>query len=86
MDSVQGDALANKHSTDPVTLSRNFDTVMSAYIFCNGGDDLVDEILKGKWGKVDGPHKVIESGKWPMITKPYELVEAILSLAGGPAH
>jgi pimeloyl-ACP methyl ester carboxylesterase len=56
-----------KHSTNPVTLSENFDTVKSAYIFCTGGGDPVDEILKGKWGKLDGPYKVIESGHWPMI-------------------
>ena len=37
-----------KHSTEPVTLSKNFDTVKSAYIFCTGGGDPVDEILKGK--------------------------------------
>jgi len=74
-----------KHSTDSVTLSENFDTVKSAYIFCTGGGDgeYLDEILKGKWGKLDGPHKVIESGHWPMITKPDELVEDMLSLAGG---
>ena len=56
-----------KHSSEPVTLSKNFDTVRSAYIFCTGGGDPVDEILSGKWGKLDGPHKVIESGHWPMI-------------------
>jgi pimeloyl-ACP methyl ester carboxylesterase len=70
-----------KHSTDPVTLSNNFETVKSAYIFCTGSGDPVDEILKGKWGKLDGSHKVIESGHWPMITKPDELVEDILILS-----
>ena len=69
-----------KHSTDPVTLSRNFDTVKSAYIFCTGGGDPVDDILNGKWGKLDGHYKVIESGHWPMITKPEELVEDMLAL------
>jgi pimeloyl-ACP methyl ester carboxylesterase len=69
-----------KHSTEPVTLSKNFDTVKSAYIFCTGGGDPVEEILKGKWGKLDGPHKVIESGHWPMITKPDELVKDMLIL------
>ncbi len=72
-----------RHSSEPVTLSKNFDSVKSAYIFCTGGGDPVDEILKGKWGKLDGPHKVIESGHWPMITKPDELVEDMFSLAGG---
>ena len=64
-----------KHSTEPVSLSKNFDAVNSAYIFCiDGGDYPVDEILKGKWGKLEGPYKIIESGHWPMITKPRELV------------
>jgi pimeloyl-ACP methyl ester carboxylesterase len=72
-----------KHSTEPVTLSEGFDKVKSAYIFCtDGGEYPVDEILKGKWGKLDGPHKVIESGHWPMITKPDELVKDILILSG----
>ena len=69
-----------KHSSEPVTLSKNFDSVKSAYIFCTGGGDPVDEIVKGKWGKMDGPYKIIESGHWPMITKPVELVDDILSL------
>ena len=71
-----------KHSSEPVTLSKNFDSVKSAYIFCTGSGDPVDEILKGKWGKLDGPHRVIESGHWPMITKPAELAEDMLALAG----
>jgi pimeloyl-ACP methyl ester carboxylesterase len=74
-----------KHSTEPVILSKNFDMVESAYIFCTGGGDPVDEILKGKWGKLDGPHRVIESGHWPMITKPDELVEDMVGLSGGSA-
>jgi pimeloyl-ACP methyl ester carboxylesterase len=28
-----------KHSREPVTLSKNFDSVKSAYIFCTGGGD-----------------------------------------------
>lgn len=71
-----------KHSSEPVTLSKNFDSVKSAYIFCTDSGDPVDEILKGKWGKLDGPHRVIESGHWPMITKPAELVKDMLALAG----
>ena len=70
-----------KHSTEPVTLSKNFDAVKSAYIFCTGGGDSVDEILKGKWGKLDGPYRVIESGHWPMITKPDALVNDMLNLS-----
>ncbi len=70
-----------KYFRDPVTLSENFDSVKKAYIFCTGGSDNVDEILKEK---LDGPTKVIESGHWPMITKPDELVEDMLSLEGAP--
>ncbi|MBI3859518.1 MAG: alpha/beta hydrolase [Thaumarchaeota archaeon] len=69
-----------KYAGDPVTLSENFDSVKKAYIFCTGGGDNVEEILKEK---LDGPFRVIESGHWPMITKPDELVEQMLSLAGG---
>jgi pimeloyl-ACP methyl ester carboxylesterase len=70
-----------KHSSEPVTLSKNFDSVKSAYVFCTGGGDPVDEILKGKWGKLDGPHRVLGSGHWPMITKPAQLARAMLELA-----
>jgi pimeloyl-ACP methyl ester carboxylesterase len=73
-----------KHSSEPVILSKSFDSVKSAYILCTGGGDPVDEILKGKWGKLGGPYKVIESGHWPMITKPEELVEDMLLLTGSP--
>ncbi len=75
-----------KLANEPVTLSKYFDSVKSAYIFCTDGGDPVDEILKGTWGKLDGPHKVIESGHYPMITKPGELVEDMLSLAGDPVR
>lgn len=70
-----------KHWKEPVTLSENFDSVKSAYIFCTGSGDPVDEIVKGKWGKLHGPHKVIESGHWPMVTKPAELARDILALS-----
>jgi pimeloyl-ACP methyl ester carboxylesterase len=78
-------SLPVKYFRDSVTLSENLDSVKKAYIFCTGGGDPVDEILKGKWGKLEGPYKVIESGHWPMITKPEELVEDMLLLAGAPA-
>ncbi len=68
------------HWSEPVTLSEKFDSVKSAYIFCTGGGDPVEEIVKGKWGKLEGPYKVIESGHWPMITKPDELVEDMIAL------
>ena len=67
-----------RHVTDPITLSENFDSLNSAYIFCTGGGDSVEEILKEK---LHGPYKVIESGHFPMITKPEELVEDMLSLS-----
>ena len=69
-----------KHANDPVILSKNFDMVKSAYIFCTESGDPVDEILAGKWGKLEGPYKVIDSGHWPMITKPDELVRDMLAL------
>jgi pimeloyl-ACP methyl ester carboxylesterase len=74
-----------KHVTDPVTLSENFDSVKSAYIFCTEGGDSVDEILSGKWGKLDGSNKVIESGHFPMVTRPDELVEDMSLLTEGSA-
>jgi len=72
-----------KLSSEPVLLSKNFDSVRSAYIFCTSSGDPVDEILEGKWGKLDGPYQVIESGHWPMVTKPDELVEDMLTLTDG---
>jgi pimeloyl-ACP methyl ester carboxylesterase len=68
-----------KYAGDPVTLSENFDSIKQAYIFCTGGGDDVEQILKEK---LEGPAKVIESGHWPMITKPEEIVEDMLSLTG----
>ncbi len=70
-----------KHATEPITLSKNFDSIKSAYIFCTKSGDPVDEILKGKWGKLEGPYKVIESGHWPMIANPDELVKDLVALA-----
>jgi pimeloyl-ACP methyl ester carboxylesterase len=70
------------YAKEPITLSSRFDAVRSAYIFCTLSGDPVDEIIQGKWGKLEGPYKLIESGHWPMITKPDETVKAILDLAG----
>ena len=70
-----------KHASDPITLSKNFDSVKTSYVFCNGSGDPVDEIIEGKWGKLEGPFKIIESGHWPMITKPQETVQSMLDLA-----
>jgi pimeloyl-ACP methyl ester carboxylesterase len=71
-----------KLASDPMTLSQAFDAVKSAYIFCSKSGDPVDEIIAGKWGKLEGPSKVIDSGHWPMITRPEELVEDMLLLGG----
>ncbi len=74
-----------KLAADPITLSKNYVGVKEAYVFCTLSGDPVDEIVQGKWGKLYGPHKVIESGHWPMITKPEELVRDLLSLTGSAA-
>jgi len=71
-----------KLATDPITLSEKFDKVKSAYIFCTMSGDPVDEIIAGKWGKLEGPYKVMETGHWPMINKPDELVRHMLALTG----
>lgn len=70
-----------KLATEPITLSENFDSLKSAYIFCSKSGDPVDEIIAGKWGELFGPYKVIDSGHWPMITKPEELTEDMISLS-----
>ena len=78
-----------KYLRDPITLSTEFDSVNSAYIFCTLGDTLswylsqspsssVDEVLKAN---LDGPYRIIESGHWPMVTKPKELAEDLVALA-----
>jgi pimeloyl-ACP methyl ester carboxylesterase len=67
---------------DPITLSGNYDETKETYVFCTQSGDPVDEIIAGKWGKLNGPYKVIEAGHWPMITKPRELAEDMISLAG----
>ncbi len=71
-----------KLATDPIALSAEFDSVKSAYIFCTRSGDPVDEIIAGRWGKLDGPYRVIDSGHWPMITKPEELADDLVELAG----
>jgi pimeloyl-ACP methyl ester carboxylesterase len=70
-----------KLAKDPITLSRNYNDVREAYVFCTLSGDPVDEIIAGKWGKLGGPHKVIETGHWPMITKPEELAKDLMALA-----
>jgi pimeloyl-ACP methyl ester carboxylesterase len=67
-------------ANQPITLSKNFDGVKSAYIFCSQSGDPVDEIIAGKWGKLEGPYKVIDAGHYPMVTKPEETVRDMLDL------
>ncbi len=69
-----------KMGKDPIVLSKNIDGVESAYILCTLTGDPVDDIIAGKWGKLEGPYKVIETGHWPMITKPKELAEDMVAL------
>jgi len=69
-----------KLATDPITLSKNYDRVKEAYVFCSLSGDPVDEIIAGKWGKLEGPYKVIETGHWPMVTKPEELAKDLVDL------
>ncbi len=69
-----------KLASDPITLSKNYDGVKEAYIFCSLSGDPVDEIVAGKWGKLEGPHRIIEAGHWPMITKPGELAKDLAAL------
>jgi pimeloyl-ACP methyl ester carboxylesterase len=70
-----------KLAADPFTLSANYDEVEEAYVFCTLSGDPVDEIIAGKWGKLEGPYKTIETGHWPMITKPEELAQDLMALA-----
>lgn len=70
-----------KLAKDPITLSENYDPEKEAYVFCTLSGDPVDEIVAGKWGKLNGPYRIIETGHWPMITKPNELAEDMVSLA-----
>ena len=72
-----------KLASDPITLSSNYDGIEEAYVFCTLSGDPVDEIVAGKWGKLEGPYELIETGHWPMITKPDELAKDISSLASG---
>ena len=69
-----------KLAKDPITLSENYDAAKETYVFCTLSGDPVDEIIAGKWGKLNGPYKVMETGHWPMITKPEEMAEDLVSL------
>ena len=78
-----------RYFRDPITLSKAFDSVREAYIYCRGGDTL-SWLLSQTSGNPDedealsrilrGPHRIIDSGHWPMITRPLELAESLMSL------
>ena len=71
-----------KPAKEPLVLSERFDAVKSAYIFCTkSGDYPIDEIIAGKWGALEGPYRVMETGHWPMVNKPAELAENLLALS-----
>ena len=74
-----------KMARDPVLLSKNYDGVKESYVFCTLAGDPVDDIIAGKWGKLQGPYKIMETGHWPMITKPKELADAIIALSKAPS-
>lgn len=94
IDSIGGDVIAEnrkwmlakstpwpiKYALDSIALSEKFDNIKSSYIFCTQGGDSADEIVSGKWGSLDGPYRIIESGHWPMITKPDELARDLIEL------
>ena len=70
-----------KMANDSLTISKDYDWTKERYIFCTLAGDPIDEIVAGKWGKLNGPHKLIETGHWPMITKPDELAEDLIALS-----
>lgn len=71
-----------KLASDSIRLTDSYDRVKEAYVFCTLSGDPVDEIVAGKWGKLNGPHRITETGHWPMVTQPKELAEALVALAG----
>lgn len=75
-----------RYFRDPITLTGGIDAVAKGYVFCTDGGDDVGAMLKeeGQYKdyKIDGPHKVIDSGHWPMISKHQELAQDLLALAG----
>ncbi|MCL4451145.1 MAG: alpha/beta hydrolase [Candidatus Thermoplasmatota archaeon] len=69
-----------KLATDPIKLMRPPNVVGTAYIFCTLSGDPVDEIIKGKWGKLEGPYRTMETAHYPMVTRPDELAKHLLEL------
>ena len=71
-----------KLASDPITLSEHYDSIECAHIFCNRDGDPIDDIVAGKWGKLEGPYRRMDTGHFPMITSPAELAENLISLSG----
>ncbi|HZY70091.1 MAG TPA: alpha/beta hydrolase [Thermoplasmata archaeon] len=67
-------------ASDPITLSKGYETISESYVFCRLSGDPVDDIIAGKWGKLEGPHRVLDTGHWPMITQPEQLAEDLVAL------
>ena len=70
-----------KMAKDTLTVSKDYDWGKEAYIFCTLAGDPVDDIIAGKWGRLNGPYRKMETGHWPMITKPEELAENLIALS-----
>jgi pimeloyl-ACP methyl ester carboxylesterase len=70
-----------KMAKDSLTISKDYDWSKETYIFCTLSGDPVDEIIAGKWGALNGPYKVMETGHWPMVTKPDETAKNLIALA-----
>lgn len=70
-----------KMAKDSLTISKDYDWRKEAYIFCTLSGDPVDDIVAGKYGKLYGPHKLMETGHWPMLTKPEELAKVLVALS-----
>ncbi|MDG7011424.1 MAG: alpha/beta hydrolase [Nitrososphaerota archaeon] len=70
-----------KMAMDALTLSKNYDWAKETYVFCTLSGDPVDEIVAGKWGELNGPYKLMETGHWPMVTKPEETAQNLVALS-----
>ncbi len=70
-----------RYATDPITLSEKFDAINSGHVFCTMSGSDVNEILAGKWGKIEGRYKIIEAAHFPMVTKPDETASALIELS-----
>lgn len=67
---------------DPIELSSAYSSIHEAYILCRRSGDPVDEIVAGKWGKLEGPHRILDTGHWPMITDPEGTARDLIALEG----